>query len=156
MRHERKRNAGAESQSVFADLGFAEAEARALERKAQLMTAISRFVVDHELTQIKAAHILNITQPRVSDLLAGRMSRFSLDSLIELYERTGSEVRISVERLPAQEMQVLARFDGSTRKGTSDSRATAGKVKAAKARQRRSSTSGEKVQRVGRVVKRAA
>jgi predicted XRE-type DNA-binding protein len=45
------------------------------------------------LTQAEAAKILRVTQPRVSDLLRGRIDLFSTDSLIDMLARLGVHVR---------------------------------------------------------------
>jgi predicted XRE-type DNA-binding protein len=49
------------------------------------------------LTQAKAAKILRVTQPRVSDLLRGRIDLFSTDSLIDMLARLGIHVRFVVK-----------------------------------------------------------
>ena len=47
-----------------------------------------------ELTQVQAARLLHVTQPRVSDLLRGRIDLFSTDSLIDMLSRLGVRVRL--------------------------------------------------------------
>ena len=46
------------------------------------------------MTQAAAAKKLGITQPRLNDLLRGRINRFSLDALVDLTARVGLEIRI--------------------------------------------------------------
>lgn len=50
------------------------------------------------LTQAEAARRLGVTQPRLNDLLRGRVARFSLDALVGLAERAGLTVRLEVGR----------------------------------------------------------
>ena len=53
------------------------------------------------LKQKPAAKILGVTQPRVSDLLRGRIDLFSTDALIDILARLGAQVRLKVKVLPA-------------------------------------------------------
>ena len=51
--------------------------------------------------QVEAARRLDVTQPRLNDLLRGRIGKFSLDALILLAERAGLSVRVQIERAAA-------------------------------------------------------
>jgi predicted XRE-type DNA-binding protein len=51
-----------------------------------------------KLTQAQAAKLLGVTQPRVSDLVRGRLHRFSIDALVEMLARAGVKVHLSTER----------------------------------------------------------
>lgn len=53
------------------------------------------------LTQVQAAKRLGVTQPRLNDLLRGRISRFSLDALVELSTRAGLTLTMQVDRAAA-------------------------------------------------------
>ena len=66
-----------------------------------------RAVVAHELieelrrrriSQTKAAALLAVTQPRVSDLMRGQLQLFSLESLIAMAKRAGLETRVTISR----------------------------------------------------------
>lgn len=48
------------------------------------------------MTQAEAAHRLGITQPRLNDLLRGRITNFSLDALINLAVQAGLKVRLDI------------------------------------------------------------
>lgn len=88
----RKRNVGhttPANRSVFRDLGFDEAEARVLEMRADLMTALREHIKAHGWTQSQAAKRLGITQPRVSALVKGVWRDFSADMLLVLAGRVG-------------------------------------------------------------------
>ena len=80
--------------NVFRDLGFAAEEAEHLLVRADLLIQLQKALASRGLTQAKAAKILRITQPRVSDLLRGRIDLFSTDSLIDMLARLGVQVRI--------------------------------------------------------------
>ena len=63
--------------SVFDDLGFSSGEARNLKIRATLMNAITEYIQDNELTQKQAAEIFGVTQPRISNLLTGKINLFT-------------------------------------------------------------------------------
>ena len=86
--------------NVFADLGFSPAEARNLRMRSQLMTAIRKFIENERLTQAEAARRLNVSQPRVSDLIRGKIGRFSLDSLVNLLAAAGLELDLRIKASP--------------------------------------------------------
>jgi predicted XRE-type DNA-binding protein len=58
-------------------------------------------VADWGLTQASAARRLEVTQPRLNDLLRGRINNFSLDALIMLAARAGLDIRVQIERSAA-------------------------------------------------------
>ncbi len=81
------------SGNVFRDLGFSAEEAEHLLIRADLLIQLQKAIVSRRLAQAKAAKILRVTQPRVSDLLRGRIDLFSTDSLIDMLARLGVHVR---------------------------------------------------------------
>ncbi len=87
--------------NVFRDLGFRRDEAEHLLVRADLMIQVQKLLKARRLTQKTAAKILGVTQPRVSDLLRGRIDLFSTDALIDLLARLGAEVRLKVKVRPA-------------------------------------------------------
>jgi predicted XRE-type DNA-binding protein len=86
--------------NVFSDLGFSLAEARNLRMRSQLMTALRKFIEKERLTQAEAAKRLKVTQPRVSDLMRGKISRFSLDTLVTMSSDAGLEVDLRITAKP--------------------------------------------------------
>lgn len=88
------------SDNVFADTGVPNPE-EALAR-AELMRRIINIIRDRRLTQARAAEILGTNQPTVSDLMRGKMSKFSLDRLIAYLNTLGHEVEITVRPTPAE------------------------------------------------------
>lgn len=82
--------------NVFRDLGFRREEAEHLLIRADLMIEVQKLIAFHRLKQKAAAEILRITQPRVSDLLRGRIDLFSTDALIDILARLGARVRVRV------------------------------------------------------------
>jgi predicted XRE-type DNA-binding protein len=88
------------SGNVFADLGVPDAGIALA--KANLAHRICTVIADRKLTQTKAAEALGLTQPKVSDLVRGKLDGFSVDRLFKLLNKLGQEVTISVR--PAQNM----------------------------------------------------
>ena len=84
------------SGNVFRDLGFNRYEAESLKLRAELMLQITRFIKKRRLTQAEAAKALGVTQPRISDLVRGRIDLFSIDGLVEMLGRAGMRVRLQV------------------------------------------------------------
>ena len=67
-----------------------------LKLRSTLMMEIAERIKDQGLTQIQAAEVLHITQPRVSALLKGKINDFRLDSLVDMAHRLGMHVSIRV------------------------------------------------------------
>lgn len=66
--------------------------------RSELLTAVEQEVRSWGLTQAKAAERLGVTQPRLNDLLRGKIGKFSLDALVELSARAGLTVRLNFEK----------------------------------------------------------
>ena len=86
------------SDNVFRDLGFSEEEAENLKIRADLMIELTKLIEDRDLTQSAAAKLLGVTQPRISDLMRGKIDRFSVDGLIEMLGHAGASVSVVVTR----------------------------------------------------------
>lgn len=106
-RKAQKVSMGAKGADVFAELGFEDAEAAELRRKSELMTHLRQYMQRNELTQARAAQVFGVSQPRVSALINGKLSLFSLDELIRMYDSTGSRVRLVFEENVRRESTVL-------------------------------------------------
>lgn len=89
------------SGDVFRDLGFSPAEARNLRIRSDLMTALRKFIEKEGLTQAQAAKRLKVSQPRISDLTRGKISRFSLDTLVNMLTDAGMDVAVRI-KLPSR------------------------------------------------------
>jgi predicted XRE-type DNA-binding protein len=83
--------------NVFRDLGFRREEAEHLLVRADLMIEVQKIIASRRLKQKAAAKILRVSQPRVSDLLRGRIDLFSTDALIDMLTRLGARVRLTVK-----------------------------------------------------------
>lgn len=80
--------------NVFRDLGFSPEEAEHLRIRSDLMITLQKLIASRRLKQAEAAKILRVTQPRVSDLLRGRIDLFSTDALIDMLARLGVRMKL--------------------------------------------------------------
>ncbi len=84
------------SGNIFEDLGFSKEEAENLKVRSVLMAGIRRIIQAEGITQTEAAERFGVTQPRVSDLVRGKIELFSIDALINMLAAAGHHVEISV------------------------------------------------------------
>lgn len=84
------------SDNVFKDLGFEDEEAINLKIRADLTIDLQRFVKAKNWTQAEAAAFFKETQPRISNLMNGDIDRFSIDKLVQMLDRAGMDIRVSV------------------------------------------------------------
>ena len=83
---------------VFEQLGFGASEAANLRLRATMMNALMAEIERQGLTQAKAAKALSVSQPRISDLMKGKLHLFSLDMLVTLLAGLGLRVEMKVRR----------------------------------------------------------
>jgi predicted XRE-type DNA-binding protein len=84
--------------NVFADLGLPDSEERLA--KAELARQIGSIIDHRHLTQVEAAGVLGTAQPKVSDLLNGRLAGFSMERLIRFLVALDRDVQIVVRQKP--------------------------------------------------------
>lgn len=80
--------------NVFRDVGFDSEEAEHLLVRADLLIQVQKEIAARGLRQAAAARLLKVSQPRVSDLLRGRIDLFSTDALIDMLARLDVHVRL--------------------------------------------------------------
>ena len=85
------------SGNVFRDLGFSPDEAEYLKVRAELMVNLQKMITARGLKQAEAADLLGVTQPRVSDLMRGRIDLFSIDTLIDMFARLGVRAKLVLQ-----------------------------------------------------------
>jgi len=85
------------SGNVFEDLGFDREESALLRAKSLLMMALSQYIRQQKWTQAQAAEHFGCHQPYVSDLVNGKLHRFSLDQLVRMAEHAGLRLNIGLE-----------------------------------------------------------
>lgn len=86
------------SGNVFRDVGFSEEESQNLALRSELMILVEQFVRKNRLTQAEAAQLLGVTQPRLNDLLKGKIAKFSLDALVNMLAHAGMRVKMTVRK----------------------------------------------------------
>lgn len=87
------------SGNVFHDIGFSPGESASLMIRSDLMIQLAKMIEHRKLTQAAAAKLLGVTQPRISDLVRGKIELFSIDTLVEMVSRAGGAVKVAVRGL---------------------------------------------------------
>lgn len=72
-------------------------ESASMKARAELMRGIQSWIKREELTQKAAAAMLGVTQPRVSDLVRGRINLFSIDALIDMAATAGLSPHVTLK-----------------------------------------------------------
>jgi predicted XRE-type DNA-binding protein len=103
----------ASSGNVFADIGLAEPEEELT--KAQLASHIRQAIKRRRLTQVAAAALMGVDQPKVSALFNGRLANFSSDRLMRLLTALGQDVDITVRTKPRNRAHGRVRVIGEVR-----------------------------------------
>ena len=83
--------------SVWDALADTPEQAANLRARSELMRQITAIVKESNWTQTEAAQRCGVTQPRMNDLLRGRVSRFSLDALVNIATAMGREVHFELQ-----------------------------------------------------------
>ena len=72
------------------------AEAESMKLRSSLMMAIKAHLSRTQLTQAQAAKLFGVTQPRVSDLLRGKIDLFGLDALVNMASAAGLQIQMQI------------------------------------------------------------
>jgi predicted XRE-type DNA-binding protein len=73
-------------------------QAASMRAKSELMMSLTEVIREHGMTQGDAAALFGVTQPRVSDLMRGKISLFSLDTLMDMAATAGMRPTVKVSR----------------------------------------------------------
>ena len=84
------------SGNVFVDCGFPPAEAENLRIRAKLMMALTGYIQERKITQARAAKIMGVSQPRISDLVRGKIGLFTIDTLVNMVTAAGLKVDVDI------------------------------------------------------------
>jgi len=87
--------------NVFKDIGFTDEEAIALAMRVDLAVEIEKFIKRKKLTQTKAAVYFEVPQPKISKIIGGKVSGFSIEYLVKMAAKAGKTPRISFGRKQA-------------------------------------------------------
>lgn len=82
--------------NIFEKLGFDSVESNKLNIKSTLMMAIEDYIRCHGLTQERAAELMHVTRPRISDVVRGKIDKFTIDALVDMLAHVGLSVDIKV------------------------------------------------------------
>jgi predicted XRE-type DNA-binding protein len=72
------------------------ARAANMKLRAALMVALTEYIQKHGLSQSEAAKKFGVTQPRISDLMRGRIDLFAIDTLVNMLAMAGMQVKLQV------------------------------------------------------------
>jgi predicted XRE-type DNA-binding protein len=84
--------------SVWDALEATPAKAASMKLRANLMDALRAYIEKNQLSQKEAAKLFGVTQPRISDLIRGRIDLFALDTLVNMVSASGMGVKMRVTR----------------------------------------------------------
>jgi predicted XRE-type DNA-binding protein len=105
------------SGNVFADLGIENPEEELT--KAKLVWEIEQIIKKKKLTQVEAASIMRINQPKVSALIRRKLDGFSVERLIHFLNALGQDIDIVVRPKPASRKQARINVYHDTDRGCS-------------------------------------
>lgn len=83
--------------SIWDAIADTPADAVNLRMRSELMRRIARIISESGWTQAEAARRCSVSQPRINDLLRGRISRFSLDALVNMASTLGWKVTLQMK-----------------------------------------------------------
>ena len=87
---------GKSNETVFSALGFDAEQAENLRLRAELMIEIEAVIKERNLTQVAAAKLFGVSQPRVNNLLKGRIDKFTVDTLVNWLSKLEKRVELVV------------------------------------------------------------
>jgi len=80
--------------NVFEALEDNPAMAQNLKIRSELMIALRQYIEDEGLGQKEAAEVFGVHQPRISDLMRGKIDKFTIDRLVNMLARIGKTVKV--------------------------------------------------------------
>ncbi len=83
--------------SIFDDLGFSNEQAENLKVRAKLMQELTQIIKETGETQNDIAKRLGVTQSRISDLMRGKIQKFTIDNLVNIMSKSGYRVEINTK-----------------------------------------------------------
>ena len=95
--------------SVWDALENTPQEAASMKARSALMMALAEVIRERGMTQLDAAALFGVTQPRVSDLVRGKINLFSLDTLIDMAATAGMAPMVKVSKPKALSLQPTLR-----------------------------------------------
>lgn len=90
------------SKNVFRDLGFSDEEAAGLKLKSYLFMALQEVIRHSDMTQNEIAEAIGADQPKVSKILNGKFSEFSIERITKYLQKLGYDIHISTVPCPPE------------------------------------------------------
>jgi predicted XRE-type DNA-binding protein len=90
------------SKNVFRDLGFNEEESAGLKLKSYLFMALQEIIRNSTMNQVEIAQIMGADQPKVSKILNGKFSEFSIERITEYLQKLGHDIHVSTVPCPKE------------------------------------------------------
>src|ERR1700730_13857591 len=87
---------------VFQQLGFSPDESVALKMRAELHSSIVRVIKQRDYSQAKLAEMFDTDQPRISNLMRGKLANFNLETLVVYAETLGMKPQIKTNQRPVE------------------------------------------------------
>lgn len=84
--------------SIWDAISDTPAEAENMKLRSALMMALKDHIAAKDLSQAEAAKLFGVTQPRISDLMRGKIDLFSLDTLVNMVVAAGMRVEMNIEK----------------------------------------------------------
>src|SRR2546429_9120769 len=84
------------NENVFVNCGFPPAEAENLRIRAKMMMALTGYIQERKMTQARAARIMGVSQPRISNLIRGKIGLFTIDTLVNMVAAAGLKVDVDI------------------------------------------------------------
>jgi predicted XRE-type DNA-binding protein len=84
--------------NVFEQLGFSPEESVSLKMRAELHSSIVRVIRKRDYTQTQLAEMFETDQPRISNLMRGKLANFNLETLVTYAEKLGMEPQLKTNR----------------------------------------------------------
>ena len=84
--------------SVWEAIADTPAEVENMKLRSELMMALKKHIARTETSQAQAAKLFGLTQPRVSDLMRGKINLFGIDALVNTAAAAGLHVEIRVRQ----------------------------------------------------------
>ena len=85
-------------ESVWDAIADTPAEAENMKLRSALMMALKDHIATKGLSQSEAAKLFGVTQPRISDLMRGKIDLFGLDTLVNMVAAAGMRVEMNIEK----------------------------------------------------------
>ncbi len=85
------------SGDIFKDLDFSQEQSDKLTIKSYLMAEVETYIKKKGITQDQASKVMGVSRPRISDVMRGKIDKFTIDSLVDMLTKAGLHIAVIVE-----------------------------------------------------------